>query len=365
MSALPFTDLRPHDDLPEIRAAIDRVLQRGWYLLGPELEAFEAEFARASGARFAVGVANGTDAIALLLRAAGVGAGDEVIVPALTAGFTALGVVAAGATPVVADVDPLTLTLDVRACAAVVTSRTKAIVPVHLYGHPADLDALRELASRHALAVIEDCCQAHLATHKGQPVGTTALGGAFSFYPTKNLGALGDAGAVITNDAAVADRVRRLRNGGQEPRHHHVEAGVNSRLDELQAAILRARLSRLPAQTDRRREIGRRYRAGLGPIVTPVAERDAGHVYHLFPVRTRHRTALSAHLLTAGIETLIHYPLALPDQLAFRSYTPIPCPVASAAAAEVLSLPLYPRLTDAQADEVIAAVNGFRPPDLS
>ena len=362
MSVRPFADLHLDDESGDIRAAIDRVLERGWYILGPELEAFEAEFARASGSRFVVGVGNGTDAITLLLRASGVSQGDEVIVPAMTAGFTALAVLAAGATPIVADVDPDTLTLDVNACAAVMTTRTKAILPVHLYGHPADLDPLREFAERHALAVIEDCCQAHLATYKGQPVGTIGVGGAFSFYPTKNLAALGDAGAVITDDEQLAKRVRRLRNGGQQPRHHHVEAGVNSRLDELQAAILRSRLTRLAAQTSRRREIARRYRDRLGRAVTPLAERDSGHVYHLFPVRSTGRDALAAHLHSAGIETLIHYPLALSDQLAFARHTPHPCPVASAAAAELLSLPLNPRVTDAQVDEVIHAVNAFSPP---
>ncbi len=212
---------------------------------------------RPAASRHAVGVGNGTDAITLLLRAADIGPGDEVIVPAMTAAFTALAVLAAGARPVFADVDPDRLTLDPDACAAAVTSRTRAIVPVHLYGQPADLDALSRVAQRHGLAVIEDCCQAHLATCAGVPVGTRGFGGAFSFYPTKNLGALGDGGAVVTGDDAVAARVRRLRNGGQADRYHHVEAGINSRLDELQAAVLRARLPRLPQQTARRRALAR------------------------------------------------------------------------------------------------------------
>ncbi|HVZ24308.1 MAG TPA: aminotransferase class I/II-fold pyridoxal phosphate-dependent enzyme, partial [Vicinamibacterales bacterium] len=248
---IPFLDLHPGEDAADVQRAIDRVVASGWFVLGPELEAFEREFAAASGAREAVGVATGTDAIALLLRAAGIGAGDEVIVPAITAAYTALAVIQSGATPVIVDVDRDTLTIDPHAFAAAVTARSRAVVPVHLYGQAADLDAIRTVAARHALLVVEDCCQAHLATHDGVPVGTTTTGGAFSFYPTKNLGALGDAGAIVTNDAALASRIRRLRNGGQAERYVHVEPGVNSRLDELQAAVLRARLPYLGPWTAR------------------------------------------------------------------------------------------------------------------
>jgi dTDP-3-amino-3,4,6-trideoxy-alpha-D-glucose transaminase len=362
--ALPFLDLGPGADHDAIRASLDRVVARGWFVLGPEVEAFEREFAEASGARHAVGVANGTDAITLLLRAAGVGRDDAVIVPALTAGFTGLAVAAAGATPIVADVDPETLTLDVKACETVMTSRVKAIVPVHLYGHPADLDALGAFAARHSLALVEDCCQAHLATYRGRPVGTEGIGGAFSFYPTKNLAALGDAGAVVTNDPTVADRVRVLRNGGQRQRHDHMEAGVNSRLDELQAAVLRVRLPGLRASTERRRTIGHAYRRGLsaGDVRVPT-ERDPGHVYHLFPVLSADRSSLQAHLQTAGIETLIHYPRALQDQGAFASHSQQPCPVARRAASDLLSLPLHPRLTDADVSRVVEAVAGWKRPE--
>jgi dTDP-3-amino-3,4,6-trideoxy-alpha-D-glucose transaminase len=356
---LRFVDLRG-DDETTVRAAIDRVITRGWYVLGPEADAFESEFADASGARFAVGVGSGTDAIALLLRAVGVAPGDEVIVPAMTAAFTALAVIAAGARPVFADVDPDTLTLDTSACAAAVTSRTRAIVPVHLYGQPADMMALRRLADRHGLAIVEDCCQAHLATADGVPVGTTGAGGAFSFYPTKNLGALGDGGAVLTNDAGIADRIRRLRNGGQTDRYHHADAGVNSRLDELQAAVLRDRLPRLARATARRRDLAARYRRLLPPSIAPVVERDRGHVYHLFPVRSPHRDALQAALAAAAIDTLIHYPVSLPEQPAFAAYSPAVCPVASAAARSLLSLPLHPRLADGDVERVAAAVEEFQ-----
>jgi len=361
---IPFVDLRPGEDAGAVRAAIDRVLERGWFVLGPEVEAFEAEFAAASGARFAVGVASGTDAISLLLRGHGVGPGDEVLVPAMTAGYTALAVLAAGAAPVFVDVEPETLTIDPRACAAAVTPRTRAVVPVHLYGQAADIEAIRAIASRHALVVVEDCCQAHLATRRGQPVGTAGGGGAFSFYPTKNLGAAGDGGAIVTGDAALAERIRRLRNGGQKDRYHHLEIGVNSRLDELQAAVLRARLPYLAQWTAQRRSLAAAYRAALPPELETIPERDPGHVYHLFPVRCIDRDGLRAHLSAAGIETLIHYPTALPSHPAFAAggtkTGAEACPQAARAARELLSLPLHPRLSETAVRRVAAAVGAYR-----
>jgi len=356
---IPFLDLTPGDDDAAVRAGIDRVIRSGWFVLGPEVEAFEVEFARASGAAHAVGVANGTDALALILRALGIGAGDEVIVPAMTAAYTGLAVLMAGGRPVFADVEPERLGMDAAACEACIGPRTSAIVPVHLFGQAADLAALRSAAARHGLALVEDCCQAHLATCEGAPVGTSGHAGAFSFYPTKNLGALGDGGAIITNDAALADRVRRLRNGGQTSRYLHVEAGVNSRLDEMQAAVLRARLPLLPRWTVRRREIAARYRDAL-PASLPLRERDPGHVYHLFPVRSATRDELQAHLRAAGVETLIHYPVPLPRQTAFAAFNPAPSPVADRAARELLSLPLHPRLRDAEVMRVAGAVTEFQ-----
>ena len=243
MSAkIPFADLRLTDDADAVRQAIERVTGSGWFVLGPEVEAFEAEFAAASGAPHAVGVGTGTDALALILRALGIGAGDEVITTALSAAYTAIAIVMAGATPVFADIDPERMTLDPASVTQALTSRTAALLPVHLYGQPADVGSLAALAAKKGLALVEDCCQAHLATCGGKPVGTFGAAGAFSFYPTKNLGALGDGGAVVTRDAALAARIRQLRNGGQTDRYHHAEVGVNSRLDELQAAVLRARL---------------------------------------------------------------------------------------------------------------------------
>src|SRR5437588_5601990 len=220
---IPFLDLRPGEDRADVRAAIDRVIARGWFVLGPELQAFEQEFASACGAPHAVGVGTGTDAIALALRGLGIGAGDEVITSPLSAAYSALAVVMAGARPVFADIDPVRMTIDPRQIERVIGPRTRAILPVHLYGQPADMDAIARIAERHHLAMVEDCCQAHLATAGGRAVGTIGIAGAFSFYPTKNLGALGDGGAVITRDAAVADRIRRLRNGGQTSKYRHDE----------------------------------------------------------------------------------------------------------------------------------------------
>jgi len=354
---VPFASLAPHEDAAAVRAAIDRVVARGWYILGPEVDAFEREFAAASGAAHAVAVGNGTDAIALTLRALGIGPGDEVITTPLSAAFSALAIMMAGARPVFADVDPARLTIDPARIDERIGPRTRAILPVHLYGQAADMTAVAEIAARRGLALVEDCCQAHLATAGGRRVGTIGIAGAFSFYPTKNLGALGDGGAVVTNDAALAERLRRLRNGGQTARYRHEEPGVNSRLDDVQAAILRARLTFLPAWTARRRALAARYRAQLGAdAVVPVPECDAGHVYHLFVVRTPARPELQAHLSARGIETLIHYPVPISRQPAMAGVDPADCPVASRACDEILSLPLHPAMADEEVDIVADAV---------
>jgi dTDP-4-amino-4,6-dideoxygalactose transaminase len=345
---IPFLQLRPGEDAPAVRAAIDRVVTRGWFVLGPELEAFESEFASGTGAAAAVGVGTGTDALAISLRAMGIGPGDEVITAPLSAAYSALAIMMAGAHPVFADIHPERLTLDPDAASAAVTARTAAIMPVHLYGQPADMAALGAVAARHNLAIIEDCCQAHFATCDGRPVGSFGAAAAYSFYPTKNLGALGDGGALTTSDAALAARAKRLRNGGQTDRYHHAEFGVNSRLDEMQAAILRARLPFMPAWTERRRALARAYRTALATVrgldVPP--EADAGHVYHLFPVRSPERERVQARLKERGVETLIHYPVPIPRQPALAPEQPAPCPVADRVCAEVFSLPLYPALPD-------------------
>jgi dTDP-4-amino-4,6-dideoxygalactose transaminase len=357
---IPFTTLHPGDDRADVEAAIRRVVDSGWFVLGPEVEAFEAEFAAASGVAHAVGVNTGTDALMLLLRGLGIGPGDEVITAPLTAAYTALAVMMTGARPVFADIDEARCTIDPAGVEARVTPRTRALLPVHLYGQAADMEPLLRIASRHGLAVVEDCAQAHLATAGGRPVGSFGAGGAFSFYPTKNLGALGDGGAIVTNDPALAARLKRLRNGGQSDRYHHLEPGVNSRLDEMQAAVLRARLKHLPRWTARRRAIAAGYRERLDEAAVRVApELDGGHVYHLFTVRSRQRDRLQAHLRDAGIGTLIHYPVPVPRQPALAGERPGECPVAERVCAEILSLPLHQGLSDEDASRVSAAVNAW------
>lgn len=363
---IPMADLqREYGRIrPEIDQAIERVLRRGWFVPGQEVEAFEAEWATYCGASHAVGVGNGTDAIHLTLRAAGIGQGDEVVVPALTAAFTALGVVMAGATPVFADVDPEFCTLDVAALAAAITPRTAAVVPVHLYGCPADMEAILAVARRHGLLVVEDAAQAHGARYKGTRAGALGDAAAFSFNPTKNLGAYGDAGAVCTGDADLAERVRALRRGGQRATCHHELLGTNSRLDEIQAAILRAKLPHLDGWNRRRRSLAGRYDAGLaeaGDLARPAAPPEAEHVYHQYVVRTSMRDALRDYLAGASVDTSIHYPCGLHLQPAFANlgYEPGSCPNAEKLAAEVLSLPIFPLLTAAEAQQVIRLVRFF------
>jgi dTDP-4-amino-4,6-dideoxygalactose transaminase len=359
---VPFNALTPGDDAADIKAAIDRVIASGWFVLGPEVDAFEREFAAASQVPHAVGVGTGTDAITLIFRALDIGAGDEVITSPLSAAYSALAIMMAGARPVFADIDPERLTLDPRAAEAAITPRTRAIMPVHLYGQAADMRAFETIASKHHLALVEDAAQAHLGTADGRPIGTIGVAAASSFYPTKNLGALGDGGAVLTRDAALAARIKKLRNGGQSARYQHDEFGVNSRLDEMQAAILRARLRHLPAWTAKRRAIAARYRAALkNNSVRVPREFDAGHVYHLFPVLTEHRERFQACMKERGVETLIHYPTPIPRQPALQSASPAMCAIADRMCAQVVSLPMYPRLTDAAISAVSQAVESFRP----
>jgi len=361
-AAVPFMSLTPREDAGAIREAIERVVMRGWFILGPELESFEQEFATASGSRYAIGVGTGTDALALTLRALGIGPGDEVITSPMSAAFSALAVMMAGATPVFADLDPRRLNLDPGAAEAAITPRTAAIMPVHLYGQPADMPAFKDVTQRHGLALVEDACQAHLATSAGRPVGTFGSAGAFSFYPTKNLGALGDGGAVTTDDAQLADKLKRLRNGGQAGKYEHVEFGVNSRLDEMQAAILRARLARLPAWTDARRALAAVYRPALaGARVTVPPECDPGHVYHLFPILTADRDGFQRHMAARGIGTLVHFPVSIPRQPAFAHLTSAPCPIAERVAREICSLPFHPHLSREDAALVAAAVHAWQP----
>jgi dTDP-4-amino-4,6-dideoxygalactose transaminase len=363
---IPMGDLqREYTRLhPDVDAAIERVLRRGWFILGEEGKAFEAEWASYCGVDQAVGVGNGTDAIHLALRAAGIGAGDEVILPALTATFSALAVSSAGAVPVFVDVDPERYTLDPAAFEAAITPRTAAVMPVHLYGCPADMAPIVDIARRHSLFVLEDAAQAHGARYQGKRVGRLGDAAAFSFYPSKNLGAYGDAGAIVTDDIAMADRARMLRHGGQRQTYEHEMLGVNSRLDEIQAAILRTKLPHLDTWNRRRRTLAARYSTGLadaGGLALPVAPEDIDHGFHLYVVRTPMRDSLREYLAGAGVSTGIHYPKAVHLQEAYASlgYRPGACPNAEKAAAEVLSLPLFPQLTAHEVDQVIRLTRFF------
>jgi dTDP-3-amino-3,4,6-trideoxy-alpha-D-glucose transaminase len=355
-------DLRGHVAAlrSEIDAALARVLDSGRFILGPEGEALEAELAALLEAPHCVAVANGTEALQLALEAQGVAAGDEVVTSPLTAAFTALAILRAGARPVFADIDPATLNLAPEAVGRALTPRTKAVMPVHLYGHPADLDPLLALSRERGVAVVEDTCQAVGARYNGRPVGCLTGIGALSFYPTKNLGALGDGGAVLLSDADHARRVRQLRNGGQSDRYRHEVVGLNSRLDEMQAAVLRVGLRHLPSWTARRRELAALYFRELGgtSVTLPVERPYATAVYHLFVVRHPRRDELMTRLKERGVETLIHYPIPLHLQPAFAALggRPGDCPAAEAAAREILSLPLHPRMTDDDARFVAAAV---------
>ncbi len=360
---IPFNTLSGvHDTLAdEIAAATQRVLRSGRFILGPEVEAFEQAFARYHGVAEAVAVANGTDAIELALRAAGIGAGDEVITVSHTAVATVCAVERCGARPVLVDVDPVTCTMDPAAADAAITPRTRALLPVHLYGHPAAMQELAYLARRHGLFLLEDCAQAHGARYDGRLVGTLGAAGAFSFYPTKNLGACGDGGAVITGDRPLAARLRRLRNYGQTDRYRHAERGVNSRLDELQAAILAVKLAHLDEHNDTRRSLAECYRRCLRGVDLPI-ERNGGppvrHVYHLYVVRHKERDRLRSELESRGIGTLIHYPVPVHRQPAYADlgYRPGSLPVTETLAGEILSLPMYVGLRPADVETIGRAV---------
>lgn len=358
MERVPFLDLKrelePSRDA--LKAAAARVIDSGWFILGRELDAFEGEFARFAGRRVCVGVGNGLDALRLVLHARGVGPGDEVIVPALTFIATALAVTQVGATVVLADVDPGTLLLDPAAVARAITPRTRAVVPVHLYGQLCDMASLRALIPSGAF-VLEDAAQAHGALRDGASSGEATAAATYSFYPGKNLGALGDGGAVVTDDPALGKQLRRLRNYGQEEKYLHTEQGLNSRLDEIQAALLRVRLERLERDNAARADVVRRYREGLAGVAglrlldVPDGSRPA---WHIFPVRHPRRDELGRMLREAGIETLVHYPRALHQQPALSHLRDQRHPVSEEAARELLSLPLAPSLTDAEVARVIA-----------
>jgi len=344
----------------EVDRAVQAVLDGGWFILGQNVAAFEQEFAAYCGAQFAVGVGNGTDALQLALMSCGIGPGDEVITAPNSATFTALAISATGALPRFADIDPDTCNLDARRLAEAIGPHTRAIIPVHLYGQPADMDPILAIARERGLRVIEDAAQAHGARYHGHRVGTLGDLGCFSFYPSKNLGAYGDGGMVVTNDPHLAERVRMLRNGGQKTRYDHQLLGLNSRLDELQAAILRVKLPYLDTWNQQRRHIAALYTALLGDtrVETPLELPQVEHVYHLYVVRCEQRDALQKHLAERGVETAIHYPMPIHLQGAYRElgYGPGSFPITERYAGQVLSLPIYPELTDAKVRQVAAHI---------
>jgi dTDP-4-amino-4,6-dideoxygalactose transaminase len=333
----------------ELDAALRAVLATGQFILGPQGEALEHELAAQLDVAHAVAVGSGTDALHLALRAAGVGPGDEVVVPAFTFVATAEAVSHAGAYPVFADIDPATYTLDPASLEAAITPRTRAVIVVHLYGQSADLAAIAGIAARHGLRLIEDCAQAIGADFEGKPVGGWGDAGCFSFYPTKNLGGWGDGGLVTTHDGALAERVRRLRHHGSRIPYRHETVGYNSRLDELQAAVLRVKLRHLARWNERRRAIATAYRRLLAgvPVGLPAEHGRGRHVYHQFTIRSPARDRLREALAARGIASAVYYPLALHRQPAYAAQScSAPLPAAERAAREVLSLPIYPQLSE-------------------
>ena len=359
---VPFVDLtRQWAQIGgEVERAMHAVLAGGQYILGPEVRAFEAEMAAYCGAAHGIGVASGTDALRLALEAVGVGPGDEVIVPAFTFVATAEVVTNLGATPVFADIELDRYGLDPRDAARHITPRTKAMVPVHLYGRSADMAPLLEVASAHGIAVVEDAAQAVGAEYRGRRIGSLGAIACFSFFPTKNLSAYGDGGFITTNDADLAERVRMLRAHGSRQKYFHESSGWCSRLDEIQAAALRVKLRHLDRWTARRRTLVARYRAALAdlPLDLPGEAPDEHAVYHLFTVRTSRRDELKKHLDRAGVGSAVHYPIPVHRQPLYL-HVGASLPLSERASEEVLSLPLFPELTDAEQERVVEAVRGF------
>ena len=349
----------------ELKEAVNRVIDSGAFVLGIENKAFDQEFAAAIGAPFSLGVDSGTSALELSLEAVGVGPGDEVIVPSFTFIATATAVSVLGAVPVFADVDDETLTLDPGSLEKLITPKTKAFIPVHIYGQSADMDPLLAIAKKRGLFMVEDCAQSHLATYKGRATGTFGAAGAFSFYPTKNLGAAGDAGAITLSDPALRDRILELRNCGRTigAAYHHARVGHNCRLDEIQAAILRIKLRRLKDWTEARRRIARLYHAGLSGLplrLPPMGGAGTNPVFHLFTVRLENRDGLAEHLKKQGIGSGAYYPIPVHLQPAYAgSPARVPLPISDRASREVLSLPMFADLAENDVARVCDAVRGF------
>ena len=360
---IPFLDLKAQyaSIKSEIDTAVLNVLASAQYVLGEEVASFEEEFAAYCGTKHAIAVNTGTSALHLSLLAAGIGPGDEVITVPFTFVATVSAICYVGARPVFVDIEPTTFTMDPAKVEAAITPRTKAIVPVHLYGQMADMGSIMAIAERHGLAVIEDACQAHGAEFNGQTAGSIGLSGCFSFYPGKNLGACGEGGIIVTSDDDQAAKMRMLRDWGQEKRYHHVLKGFNYRMDGIQGAVLRVKLRHLERWTEARRSHARRYSALLARsrnVATPVEVAGRRHVYHIYAVRTADRDELQRSLQAEGIHTGLHYPIPVHLQIAHRDlgYRKGDFPVSESAANDVLSLPMFPELTERQIEQVVAAV---------
>lgn len=360
--ASPLAQYRAHRDA--VQTAITRVLEGGTYVLGEEVESFERAFADYCGVANGVGVGSGTDALILALRALEIGPGDEVITVSHTAVATVAAVLASGATPVLVDVDPIYYTIDPARIEAAITPRSKAIIAVHIYGQPAEMDSILAIGRRSHLRIVEDCAQAAGARYRGRRVGSLGDVACFSFYPTKNLGAVGDGGMIVTGDADLATRVRRLRQYGWDDTRNTREVGVNSRLDPLQAAVLSAKLEYLDSDNARRDTIARRYDRSLAglPIKVPARRDDGSHAYHLYVVRCDERDRLKIHLAADGISTAVHYPAPVHRQHGYAEKSVVPnegLPLTERLAEQILSLPIYPELSDAEIDRVTASIHGY------
>ena len=364
---VPFVSLRPmHDEIrPQLDAAYNAVLENSYYIQGPNCEAFEKEFADYCGCDYCVGVATGLDAIIMILRSMDIGAGDEVIVPSNTFIATALAVSYCGAIPVFVEPTIETYNIDPNQIEAAITAKTKAIIAVHLQGRPADMDSVLAIAKKHGLRTIEDAAQAHGARYKGVRIGALSDAAAFSFYPGKNLGALGDGGCVVTNNTEIANKVKALGNYGSDYKYHHIYKGTNSRLDEIQAAFLRAKLPHLDKWNECRRSIAARY---INEITNPLIklplpnDGDYEHIYHVFVIRCDERDRLEKYLSDLGIGTVKHYPVPMHLQGAYSDlgYKEGDFPIAEEISKTVLSIPIYYGMTDGEVDYVISSINSFK-----
>ncbi|WPK12473.1 DegT/DnrJ/EryC1/StrS family aminotransferase [Lysinibacillus louembei] len=360
---IPFLDLKKineqHHDL--ITQAIDKVVKSGWYILGESVNEFEDKFATYCGTKYCVGVANGLDALSLIIKAYGIGEGDEVLVPSNTYIASMLAISSNGATPILVEPDLNTYNIDPLNIEALITDKTKAIMVVHLYGQSCDMEPINEIARKYNLKVIEDCAQAHGAIYKGKKIGNLGDAAAFSFYPGKNLGALGDAGAITTNDEELYMSLKAHRNYGSHKKYENIYKGVNSRLDEMQAAILSVKLDFLDGENNHRREIAKYYLENIKneKIVLPKAEVDNQHVWHVFVVRTNDRDKLQKYLLDSGIQTIIHYPIPPHKQKAYAEWNHLNYEVSEKIHQEILSIPISPVMTLEEAKKVVEVINKY------